>query len=257
MNLEPELKFRLSRRKLTSLANARVAGTKTGPRAERDLVSTYYDTKKRKLRRHGLTLRVRRTSDEYVQTVKTAAAGGFARNEWEEKIDRGAPDFRKTKKTPVSSITTKKSRRKLKPVFTTSVHRVTRPIRVGSSEVELAVDRGDVSAGRRSSPIAEFELELKRGRTADLFRLARDCQRRTGGELDLRSKSERGYRLADGDDQAAARGEPIQLHSEMTASEAFDAVAYSTLRHISPPMQTVCVLSIPRPSIRCASGCVD
>jgi triphosphatase len=160
MNLEPELKFRLSRRKLTSLANGRVAGTKTGPHTERDLVSIYYDTKKQKLRRHGLTLRVRRTGEGYVQTVKTAAVAGFARNEWEEKVNRGAPDFRKTKKTPVSSITTKKSRNKLKPVFTTSVHRVTRPIHVGSSEVELAVDRGDLSAGRRNSPIAEFELEL-------------------------------------------------------------------------------------------------
>jgi triphosphatase len=233
MNLEPELKFRLPRRKLAALANGRVPGAKTGPRAERDLVSTYYDTKKHKLRRHGLTLRVRSAGDEYVQTVKTAAVGGFARNEWEEKIDRATPDFRKTKKTPVSSIMTKKSRSKLKPVFTTSVHRVTRPIRVGSSEVELAVDRGEVSAGRRNSPIAEFELELKRGRTADLFRLARDCQRRTGGEFDLRSKSERGYWLADGDDQAAARAEPIQLQSEMTASEAFDVVTYSTLRHFS------------------------
>lgn len=233
MNLEPELKFRLSRRKLASLANGRVTGTKTGPRAERNLVSIYYDTKKHKLRRHGLTLRVRRAGDEYVQTVKTAAVGAFARNEWEEKIDREAPDFRKTNKTPVSSITTKKSRSKLKPVFKTSVHRITRPIHVGSSEVELAVDRGDLSAGRRNSPIAEFELELKRGRSTDLFRLARQYQRRTGGELDLRSKSERGYRLADGDDQAAAHAEPIHLHSEMTAREAFDVVAYSTLRHFS------------------------
>ncbi len=167
MNLEPELKFRLARRKLTSLANGSVASTKTGSRAERDLVSTYYDTKKRKLRRHGLTLRVRKAGDEYVQTAKTAALGGFARNEWEEKIDREAPDFRKTKKDAISSITTKKLRSQLKPVFTTSVHRVTRPIYVGSSEVELAVDRGDLFAGRRHSPIAEFELKLKRGRTAD------------------------------------------------------------------------------------------
>jgi triphosphatase len=99
--------------------------------------------------------------------------------------------------------------------------------------VELAIDRGDVSAGRRKSFISEFELELKQGRTADLFRLAKDCQRRTGGELDLRSKSERGYRLADGDDQAAAHAEPIQLRPEMTAVEAFDVVAYSTVRHFS------------------------
>ncbi|SHN78080.1 Inorganic triphosphatase YgiF, contains CYTH and CHAD domains [Bradyrhizobium erythrophlei] len=233
MNIEPELKFRLSRRKLASLANGRIAGTKTGPRAENDLVSTYYDTKKHKLRRHGLTLRVRRAGDEYVQTIKAARMGSFARSEWEEKVESPAPDFRKTKKTPVSSVTTKKSRRKMQPVFKTSVRRITRPLNIGSSQVELAVDRGDVSAGRRSSPIAEFEVELKRGRTADLFRLARNCQRKTGGELDLRSKSERGYRLADGDDRTAARAEPIQLRSEMTVREAFHVIAYSTLRHLS------------------------
>jgi triphosphatase len=63
--------------------------------------------------------------------------------------------------------------------------------------------------------------------------LARDCQRATGGELDLRSKSERGYRLADGDDQEAFHAEPIQLRPEMTARAAFGVVAYSTVRHFS------------------------
>ena len=37
MNLEPELKIRPSRRKLAALADARIGGTKTGRRAERDL----------------------------------------------------------------------------------------------------------------------------------------------------------------------------------------------------------------------------
>jgi inorganic triphosphatase YgiF len=86
--------------------------------------------------------------------------------------------------------------------------------------------------------------------------LARECQRRTGGELDLRSKSERGYRLADGDDQAAAHAEPIQLRPEMTAKEAFNVVAIRRCG-ISLPMQTVFGPSILRPSTRCASGCVD
>jgi inorganic triphosphatase YgiF len=62
------------------------------------------------------------------------------------------------------------SRRKLNPVFKKTVHRITRPLHVGSSEVELAVDRGNLSARRRNSPIAEFELELKHGRPTDLFR---------------------------------------------------------------------------------------
>jgi triphosphatase len=186
----------LSRHKLASLANGRIAGTKTGPRAKNDLVSTYYDTKKHKLRCHGLTLRVRRAGDEYVQTIKAARTGGFARNEWEEKVESAAPDFRKTKKTPISSVTTKKSRRKMQPVFKTSVRRITRPLHIGSSKVELAVDRGAVSAGRLSSPIAEFELELKRGRPADLFRqkLPAQDRRRARSAIQIRARVSAGGR---------------------------------------------------------------
>jgi inorganic triphosphatase YgiF len=65
MNTEIELKFRAPRRKLASLVSARVAGAKKSGSASH-LLSTYYDTPKHKLRRHGLTLRVRRAGGEWV-----------------------------------------------------------------------------------------------------------------------------------------------------------------------------------------------
>ena len=56
---------------------------------------------------------------------------------------------------------------------------------------------------------------------------------KTGGQLDLRSKSERGYRLTNRAKDSAVRAEPIHLDSKLSALEAFDVIAFSTLRHFS------------------------
>ena len=101
------------------------------------------------------------------QTVKEAGtAGALARGEWETELDGTTPDLAKTKKTPLEKLTAKKLHRKLKPIFRTSVRRMTQPIRTRRSEIELAVDRGSITSGRRSRPISEFELELKGGISA-------------------------------------------------------------------------------------------
>ena len=104
---------------------------------------------------------------------------------------------------------------------------------MGSTELELAIDHGEISSGRKSEPIAEFELELKKGLASDLFRIARRLQHRTEAELELRSKAERGYQLANGNNQVAHHTEPIELTKKMTAREAFNVIAYSSLRHLS------------------------
>jgi triphosphatase len=231
MNVEPELKFRVAKSKLRSVAEMRVKGARPGKRTDSKLISTYFDTPKYKLRGHGLTLRVRQTGDEFRQTVKSSAVGGFARGEWEAEISDGAPSFRDLEGTPLGPLASKKLKRKLEPIFRTLVDRMARPLHVGATEIELAVDRGKLVAGRQTRPIGEFELELKKGRTADLFRVARQFERRTGAELDLRSKSERGYQLANGDKRVAVRAEAIELNGKMTAHEAFDVIAFSTLRH--------------------------
>jgi inorganic triphosphatase YgiF len=124
-------------------------------------------------------------------------------------------------------------RRKLKPVFETSVHRVTLPLRTRRSEIELAIDRGQIVAGRRSSPIEELELELKSGRLVDLFRVARSIERRSQGELDLRSKSDRGYALAIGEKHPVLFAERIALDADLMAGDAFRVIARATARHFS------------------------
>ncbi|MDE5462257.1 CYTH and CHAD domain-containing protein [Bradyrhizobium sp. CSS354] len=232
MNAETELKFRISPQKLSSVLRSGAAGQRRD-KSEQTLVSTYYDTNRYKLRRHGLTLRVRKIEDRYVQTVKAGGAGGVRRGEWEHEVSGANPDLAKTSHTPLRRLATGKLPRKLKPVFQTDIRRMAQARRVRKSQIELAVDRGRISAGRRSRPVAELELELKSGHVADLFRLARDLERRTGAELDLRSKAERGYQLVADSGGGAQHAEAIELIPEQSPHEAFRVIAHSTLRHIT------------------------
>jgi len=231
MGVEAELKFRVPARDLKTLANWRMPGGKAGELSERDLVSTYFDTARHKLKRHGLTLRVRQTGDKHIQTIKTASGAPYGRGEWETEIEDSRPDLGKADGTPLERLASKKLRRKLRPVFETSVHRITLPVHTRQSEIELAIDRGRLVAGHRSRLIEELELELKSGRPDDLFRVAKAVERKSAAELYLRGKSERGYDLARGKGDQVAFGEPVELNKDMTVGEAFQTIARSALRH--------------------------
>src|SRR6266403_1241941 len=211
MGVETELKFRVPARKLKMLARWQIPDGKIGERTESDLVSTYFDTGKQKLNRHGLSLRIRQAGDKHIQTIKSAPGVQFGRGEWETEIEGNTPDLSKIDGTPLERLAPKKLRRKLKPIFETSVHRTTLPVRTKRSEIELAIDQGRLIAGRRSSPIEELELELKKGRPDDLFRLAKAVERKAQAELYFRTKSERGYDLAFGKSGHAVYAEPIEL----------------------------------------------
>lgn len=230
MNAETELKFQVAPRKLASILRN---GSGRRDRSEQALVSNYYDTSKHKLRRNGLTLRVRKVEGRYVQTVKASGPGSVTRGEWEHEVSGAKPDLKRARNTALDGVATKKLPRKLRPVFQTDVHRTAEIRRVRRSQIELAVDRGRIGAGRRSRSIAELELELKSGHVADLFRLARDIERKTDAELDLRSKSEQGYRLLAREGEGAQRAEPIRLKHELSPRDAFRVIAHSTLRHIT------------------------
>ncbi|MGX1169888.1 inorganic triphosphatase YgiF [Bradyrhizobium sp. USDA 372] len=117
MNAETELKFRLAPRKLSSVLRDGALNGQRGDRSEQDLVSTYYDTSKQKLRRHGLTLRIRKVGDRYVQTVKAGGAGTVTRGEWEHEVAGARPDFKQIKNTPLANLASKKLPRKLRAGF--------------------------------------------------------------------------------------------------------------------------------------------
>ena len=83
MPVETELKFRMPARDMGALAKGRFPRLRKD-RAERArLLSTYFDTAKHTLKRHGLTLRIRKEQGKNFQTVKSDAYGSIGRGEWE------------------------------------------------------------------------------------------------------------------------------------------------------------------------------
>ena len=91
---EVELKLELNAQDATRLAETSLVRGSQG-RAEA-LSTVYFDTKNMDLREAGLSLRVREVDGRRIQTIKakrSAAAGLFDRDEWEQEIDGHEPDL--------------------------------------------------------------------------------------------------------------------------------------------------------------------
>src|SRR6516225_4977367 len=92
---EVELKLELGGTGAANLARSldRLGAVRIG----RDrLISVYFDTAAKTLRRHGVVLRVRTVGSRRIQTIKQAStkmAGFFDRFEWESEICGEAPDL--------------------------------------------------------------------------------------------------------------------------------------------------------------------
>jgi len=199
------------------------------------LVSVYFDTDKLKLRNKGLSLRVRRIGRRHVQTIKRESgesAALFARDEWEHPISGRQPDLDVAQDAALGPVFGKKMRRGLKPIFETRVRRTVYPIQSGVSEIELTVDKGKVEAGRQSSPLCEVELELKRGESAELFKLARMLAEEVPVQLAVKSKAERGYTLIAGEAPQAVKAAPVALTPDRSRQAAFQAIARACLRQL-------------------------
>jgi inorganic triphosphatase YgiF len=235
MGHEVELKLEVPPKTIETLRRMRSL-RRNGRARDKDLVSVYFDTAKHKLRKHGMSLRVRHIGEARVQTVKAngqSAAGLFERREWEAQIAGDTPDLRATRHTALDLLNGKKLARALKPVFETRVHRTVVPLRRNGSRIELTLDQGQVCLGRKSAPISEVELELKRGHAVDLFAVARDLTGRVPARFAVRSKADRGYALVDDQPIAAVRQHEIMLDRSMSAGEAFRAIALGCLHHVA------------------------
>jgi len=231
MGTETELKFEVAPQDLGKLKAARALRRKA--RKEENLVSVYFDTLKHKLARNGVSLRVRHNGDKRLQTIKSESNGFFIRGEWEREIEGNVPDLRKALGTALAPLLTKKLKRSLKPVFAMSVQRTTIPVSKNGSGMEVALDQGQIRAGRLSASISELELELKRGKAGDVFELARKLAKLVPAKLELKSKAERGYDLVDDKPAAAVHAKKFKLRCGTSTADAFRFIGRSTLRHIT------------------------
>jgi inorganic triphosphatase YgiF len=205
------------------------------------LHSTYYDTADLDLRKAGVSLRVRDTDGRLVQTIKSGVgdAGLFDRSEWEHEVKGRDIDLIAASGTALEPLLSARVRNALRPVFETRVNRTVYQLTRNGSEIEVALDRGEVAAGGRQAAINEIELELKHGEPAELFRLAREIDATVPLRMAGKVKAERGYELVE-DAQSYEKAGHIQLDPSMTSGEAFRAIVRNCLRQIIANEPGVC-----------------
>jgi inorganic triphosphatase YgiF len=232
---EIELKFQVPAARADALARA----VATASAASLPLRAFYFDTEDRRLAAAGLALRVRKEGRRWVQTLKGAGDGLWQRLEHEvpRQVAAGAQplaDPALHDHTPAGdALRAALGDAVLLPTYGTEVTRTRRLLRGKGCVAELAFDRGALRAGDRRWPLCELELELKSGSAAALAELAASWVRRFDLTLDVRTKAERGERLARGVRVGApVKARPLPLAEGIGLDSALRQVVASCLQQV-------------------------
>lgn len=194
------------------------------------LAAAYADTADDRLAAHAFALRLRREGERWVQTLKGRGDGLMQRLEHEVPLPaartRPRLDPARHAGTPAGDALAHllADGAALAVRYRTDIRRTHRLLKTGGAEVEIAFDEGWIVAGRRRLAVCELEFELKAGPPAALVALAMRWTRRFGLRLDVRTKSERGHRLALGQAHGPARpavparaaGRRARLHAALS-----------------------------------------
>ncbi|NRP74814.1 Inorganic triphosphatase [Ensifer psoraleae] len=222
---ETELNLELSQAGAETLLKTNPFGTSPTVLQQ---TSTYFDTLGRDLSKRGLSLRIRQSGNERVQTVKAGdgtAAGPFIRDEWERPVTGDKPVL----DDPQIGALLAGAAPRLVPLFEVQVRRHRWNVTSSEATVEVSLDLGKIVAADRESPVCEIELEKKAGTPAALFELARKVDLVAPARLGVLSKAERGYRLL-GPAPGAVKAKPAPLTPHMSAATAFVQIAAESLK---------------------------
>ena len=235
---EIELKLRIATPDILRLKHhpAIKAAQISKPRT-RKLLSIYYDTPQLTLLDLDISLRVRRMSRNWIQTIKGKGgvlAGLHQRQEFEDVIAFGHPDFSKIIDPELTRIFDDEGlRNSLTPIFSTEVRRTEWQLAFeNGDQIELALDLGELVVGEKREPISEIELELKQGNTGRLFEFALELLQDIALALENISKAQRGYEYYRHQPLIIAKANPVQLHRDMGANAALRKIAWECFSHL-------------------------
>ncbi|WP_336218303.1 inorganic triphosphatase [Citrobacter amalonaticus] len=166
------------------------------------LLNIYYETEDNWLRKHDMGLRIRGDKGRYEMTMKIAGrvTGGLhQRPEYNVPLNEPSLDLAQfpSEVWPDGELPVGLASR-VQPLFRTDFEREKWLLDVDGSQIEIALDRGEVKAGEFAEPICELELELLRGETRAVLKLANQLVNQTGLRQGSLSKAARGYHLAQG-----------------------------------------------------------
>ena len=234
---ETELKFQVPPLQRAALQRAVATATARTTR----LQAVYADTADRRLAAAGLALRLRKEGRIWLQTLKGRGDGLMQRLEHEVRLPvrAGIPALDATRHAGTAIgqrlLALLADGVALQPVYRTDIRRLHRQLRHGGALIELAYDRGQILAGDRQLEVDEIEFELIRGPGAALVELATRWSGRFGLWWDLRSKSERGHRLAlDLDPVPPTQAVAVDLPAAASPGQALAMWLAGALQHALP-----------------------
>ena len=234
MPLETELKLQIDPRHLARLRGHPLFKRATR-RASRRLHSVYYDTPDLDLWRAGVTLRLRRTSGRWVQTIKgggTVAAGLHQRHEFETAITAPFPDFSAIGGELAAHFASPQLRACLKPMIVTEFTRFSSMLAPAPGvAIEASIDRGIIKCGAGTEPICELELEVKTGPAWRAYQVAMQLLEAAPLLVEDRSKAERGVALRLSTRYKPFKAPPSPVAADMTSNSAFKALILTCLAH--------------------------
>ena len=188
---EQELKLHVPKHARSAVEAALRRGAVTTMR----LRAQYFDTKASDLAKAGVALRLRQEGRRWVQTLKMPGTHRLEKIEINTARPGPSLDLAVYAGTPAQRLINK-HQAALAVVYETNVRRVFRRIRTAAGMVEVALDQGQILSGDLTLPVSEVEFELMSGRPHAIFLLGLKWLNTYGLVLDLRSKAERGTRLA-------------------------------------------------------------
>lgn len=235
MTIEIELKFIATAVTAKQLPTILAAWPHQHQPARR-LTNTYFETADNQLRCWDMGLRIRGDGDHYEMTLKTAGntvGGLYQRPEYNIELTQPVLNIHlfPTHVWPQGSDVDDLQQR-LVPLFGTHYQREIWNVLYRGSEIEVALDQGDVVAGDRREPLREIELELKKGQREDLMALAFELGNMGGLHLGNKSKAARGYALAQQHAAEAVRPFPILKYPvKATIEQGMQSALLLALEH--------------------------
>jgi inorganic triphosphatase YgiF len=244
--VEIELKFQVPAGRRAALQRAVATPSARVTR----LQAIYVDTADRRLAAAGLALRLREEGRTWVQTLKGRGDGLAHRLEHEVRLPAraGTPviDPSRHAGSAVGAQLQAALRAgggapaELVEVLRTDIRRTHRRVASGGAVIEIALDAGELLAGGRRATVHEIEFELISGPPRALPALAERWARRHGLWWDVRTKAERGQRLADAVEHVKpTKAAASPLVADADTRSAFAAMVLACLAHALPNLAEI------------------
>ncbi|WP_314282319.1 CYTH domain-containing protein [Haemophilus sputorum] len=214
---EIELKIRLASENVVKM-QAWLNGLPNAAHHQVVLGNTYYDTPDRFFAHEQMGLRVRTENTRYEMTLKTAGKvvdGVHIRPEYNLPLNEPKPDFAKLNTHfQLGFENAAQINAELLPTFSTDFTRHIWLVNYQQSQIEIALDQGNIRNPLGECEICELEFELKTGQLKDILVLIAKMPVMQGIWFSDLSKAQRGYYL----------GQAVKFSEEIAKSLKADSL---------------------------------